>query len=78
MATLRRRDAAFLAPWEPEREEDFSTVEGQRRAIERSLADHAARLGVPWVILEDGAVVGGITLFTVVRGRCSRGRSATG
>ncbi|MGF1661670.1 MAG: GNAT family N-acetyltransferase [Kineosporiaceae bacterium] len=72
-AELLRRDAAFLAPWEPEREEDFATVEGQQRALERSLADHAAGLAVPWVVLEDGGIVGRITLFAVVRGALQSG-----
>jgi ribosomal-protein-alanine N-acetyltransferase len=73
LARLLHADAAFLAPWEPEREEGFATVDGQRRAIEASLATRAAGTGMPWVILEDGAVVGRITLFSVVRGALQSG-----
>jgi [ribosomal protein S5]-alanine N-acetyltransferase len=73
LASLLREDAAFLAPWEPEHDEDFATAEGQTQAIEKSLADHAADLGMPWAITEDGAVVGRITLFHVVRGALQSG-----
>lgn len=48
LASLLHADAAFLAPGEPEREEGFATVDGQRRAIEASLATRAAGTGMPW------------------------------
>ncbi|WP_298989749.1 GNAT family N-acetyltransferase [uncultured Pseudokineococcus sp.] len=61
-------DAAFLAPWEPERGPDHATEEGQRRLVEMALAQHAAGTHWPAVVLLDGAVVGRLTVSDVVRG----------
>ncbi len=58
----------FLAPWEPVRGEEYFTEAGQSAGIEESLVRHAAGLVVPYVILDDEAVVGRINLNNIVRG----------
>lgn len=77
LADLCTASRAFLAPWEPERDESFYTEAGQAELIESSLAQHEQGLSAPQVILDtDGSVVGRITLNTIVRGAfqsCSLG-----
>ena len=59
----------FLAPWEPIRDEDNYTVEGQRTTIKSALERYRQGITVPSVILdEEGRVVGRITLNEIVRG----------
>jgi ribosomal-protein-alanine N-acetyltransferase len=69
LAELYRANRDFLAPFEPVRDDDYFTVDGQlavvRAALER--AEQGAML--PHVILdEDGRMVGRITLNGIVRG----------
>jgi ribosomal-protein-alanine N-acetyltransferase len=76
LAELLARDRAFMAPYEPDRPEDYFTVEGQRRLV-TSLLEGCDR-GVVWpqAIVDDGRVVGRITLNEIVRGpllSCSMG-----
>src|SRR5690606_38275537 len=60
---------AFLAPWEPLRDDDFSTAEGQRDAIARALDAHAAGAGVPLVILDaEGGIAGRLDINGITRG----------
>ena len=68
LAELVRRSRTFLEPWEPVRPDSYFTVAGQREAIDQSLQQKAAGLAEPCVILEDGVVVGRITLNNIVRG----------
>ena len=69
LAALVRANRGFLAPWEPLRDEEHFTVEGQRALVLDALDAHADGRCVPWAVLdEDGAVAGRITLNTVVRG----------
>jgi ribosomal-protein-alanine N-acetyltransferase len=66
---LLDKNREFLAPWEPTREERYSTVEAQLELIEAALDRAARALSLPHVILdEDGAVQGRITLNNIVRG----------
>lgn len=65
-AYLLNRD--HLAPWEPERAEEFFTTAGQSKIIESKLAQHAAGSEVPWVLLAENRVVGALTLTGIVRG----------
>jgi ribosomal-protein-alanine N-acetyltransferase len=58
----------FLAPWEPVRADDFFTVEYQRIAVDNALRQYEAGALVPHVVLDDGAVVGRITLSNIARG----------
>lgn len=57
-----------LAPWDPIRPDDYFTVAGQRGVMDTLLAGLAAGTTVPQVILDDGEVVGRITLNNVIRG----------
>lgn len=68
LADLLRVGRAFLAPWEPERDDAFFTEDTQRRLVGEALARSAAGTAVPFVILDEGAVVGRITVTDVVRG----------
>ena len=69
LAELLRVNRDFLAPWEPIRDEDSFTVEGQRAAIGSGLERYRQGITVPRVILdEEGHVAGRITLNEIVRG----------
>jgi [ribosomal protein S5]-alanine N-acetyltransferase len=68
LAELVRLNREFLAPWEPTRPDEYFTVEGQRHAIEDALSQYDRQLTVPYVILEQGRIVGRVTLSNVVRG----------
>ncbi|MEW9874130.1 GNAT family N-acetyltransferase [Arthrobacter sp. HS15c] len=57
-----------LAPWEPERSDEFFTTAGQARVIAAKLAQHAAGSEVPLVLLDGDRVVGALTLTGIVRG----------
>jgi [ribosomal protein S5]-alanine N-acetyltransferase len=69
LAELLRVNRDFLAPWEPIRDEDNFTIEGQRATIKSALQRYEQGITVPSVILdEEGRVVGRITLNEIVRG----------
>jgi [ribosomal protein S5]-alanine N-acetyltransferase len=69
LAELLRANRAFLAPWEPQRDDVYFTDAGQRADIELALARHKQGNALPCVILDQaGAVVGRITLNGIVRG----------
>jgi len=68
IAALLRTSREHLAPWEPERPDDFATEPVQRRALAEALEVHAQGRGVPMVITDGGQVVGRISVNDVVRG----------
>ncbi|SKB07583.1 GNAT family N-acetyltransferase [Aeromicrobium choanae] len=69
LAEVWSRNRAFLAPWEPWRDDAFFTPGSQRSGIERDLAEHAAGRMVPFVICgPDGDMAGRLTLSGVTRG----------
>ena len=69
LAELLRINRDFLAPWEPIRDDDNYTVEGQGATIRSALERYRQGITVPHVILdEEGRVVGRITLNDIVRG----------
>ena len=69
LAELLRVNRAFLAPWEPVRDDDYFTVEGQSAVIRSVLERHEQGATFPSVIMdESGRVVGRITLSDIVRG----------
>ena len=69
LAELVRANRAFLAPWEPLRDEAYFTEAGQRADIKLALERHQQGNALPSVILDHGgAVVGRITLNGIVRG----------
>jgi ribosomal-protein-alanine N-acetyltransferase len=77
LADLLRVNRDFLAPWEPLRDDDYFTVDGQHAVIRTALERHEHGSTLPRVILDDsGRVVGRITLNEIVRGpfqSCSLG-----
>ena len=77
LTELLRDNRDFLAPWEPVRDDDYFTVDGQREIIRAALERHRQGSIRPHVILdESGRPVGRITLNEIVRGpfqSCSLG-----
>ena len=68
LAALLAANRDFLAPFEPFRPEDYFTAEGQRTYLEDVLRTCAAGGALPHVIVEDGRIVGRITLTNITRG----------
>lgn len=69
LAELLRVNREFLAPWQPVRDDDYFTVDGQRAVIQGELEQHDMGTTLPHVILDDsGRLVGRITLSGIVRG----------
>lgn len=69
LADVLRADRDFLAPWQPNRPDQYFTHDGQREAIARLLEQHAASICLPLVILgEAGGIVGTVTLQSIIRG----------
>lgn len=69
LAELQALNRRFLAPWEPEREEDHFTHAGQSAVIDSLLVRHARGEAAPFVVLDDsGVVVGQVTLNGITRG----------
>jgi [ribosomal protein S5]-alanine N-acetyltransferase len=68
LAKLVQINRTFLAPWDPIRPDEYFTADGQQRAIEDALARYDEMTTLPYVIVEDGDIVGRVTLSNVVRG----------
>jgi len=69
LAKLLQANRGFLAPWEPVRDDDYFTVEGQRAVIRSALQRYEQGTTVPSVIIDESdRVVGRITLNDIVRG----------
>jgi ribosomal-protein-alanine N-acetyltransferase len=68
LAALLQANREFLAPWEPVRSPAYFTAEGQRRGIDEALALYGRNVGLPHVILDEGRIVGRVTLSNIVRG----------
>jgi ribosomal-protein-alanine N-acetyltransferase len=69
LAEILRDSRAFLAPWEPVRNDTYFTAQGQRELLSAALENYVAGVSVPHVILgEHGSVAGRVTLNTIVRG----------
>jgi [ribosomal protein S5]-alanine N-acetyltransferase len=66
---LRRRNVAFLQPWEPLRPEGFLTPASQRADLEWSLRQRQAGLAYSFGIFEvaSGALAGRVALSNIVR-----------
>ncbi|MBO3736287.1 GNAT family N-acetyltransferase [Actinoplanes flavus] len=65
LAVLVRANREHLAPWEPERPEEFYTTAGQWQIISDTLRQGNA---LPHAIVEDGRIVGRVNLSNVVHG----------
>ena len=68
LAELLCANREFLAPWDPVRNDDYFTVDGQRAVIAEALARFGRGSALPHVILASGRLVGRITLNGIVRG----------
>lgn len=68
LAATLQENRAFLAPWEPVRDERYFTVEHQRAVLEQALDAYARESMVPLVILGNGQVVGRININGITRG----------
>jgi ribosomal-protein-alanine N-acetyltransferase len=68
LGALLAANREFLAPFEPFRAEDYFTADGQRACIEDVLRQTAAGTSLPHVIVEDGRIIGRITLSGITRG----------
>jgi len=68
LSAVMRRNQEFLAPWEPARPPGYFTETSVAATIGTLLDMQRAGTTVPFVIDEDGALVGRTTLNNVVRG----------
>jgi ribosomal-protein-alanine N-acetyltransferase len=69
LAELYLRNRAFLAPFEPERPDDFFTADGQLARAREIAGEEAAGRTRSYVVLDDdGAMAGTITLSGIARG----------
>jgi ribosomal-protein-alanine N-acetyltransferase len=62
------RNREHLAPWEPVRDEEFFTTDGQLASVHSKLALFIAGSDVPWVLTDGDTIVGLMTLSGIVRG----------
>jgi ribosomal-protein-alanine N-acetyltransferase len=68
LVDLHRANREFLAPWEPDRDEEFFSIEGQLSNVQDALRRHQQGSAYPHVILDDtGQVIGRITVENIVR-----------
>ncbi len=63
IAALYAANREFLAPFEPDRADEFFTAAFQRKRIEAAGEDHWR-----WAIVADGRIAGAIVLADVLRG----------
>ena len=68
LSALVTANRAFLAPWDPVRDDEFFTVEGQAAMVTDLLESSAAGTTSAHVILDaSGAVRGQVTLYNIAR-----------
>jgi len=69
LAELLQANRAFLAPWQPRRDEGYASEKGQEKAAAEALEQHELGNSVPLVIVDaSGEVVGAITIQSIIRG----------
>ena len=69
LAHLLRRNRTFPAPWQPKRADGYFSDEAQHEAVGTALLQYQAGGSVPLVVTgEDDALVGAITLQSIIRG----------
>lgn len=69
LAAVVVANRAFLAPWDPVRDESFFTVAGQRTQLELALDGYERGAMVPLMIVDDEKrVAGRVNLNSIVRG----------
>jgi ribosomal-protein-alanine N-acetyltransferase len=73
IASHLARDAKEFARWQPARPEGFLTAAGQVKRIEQLLDNHHRGSAWPGVIVADDAVIGQVTVSTILRGPFQKG-----
>jgi [ribosomal protein S5]-alanine N-acetyltransferase len=68
LAALYRDNRAYLAPFEPARDEEFFTEAGQAARLAGLLAEREQGRAYPYVIEVGGAPAGRVTVTNVARG----------
>jgi ribosomal-protein-alanine N-acetyltransferase len=68
LAALYVANREYLRPWEPERDDAYFTVEGQRANLDDLLDAYGTGEMWPGVVLVDGRIAGRITLNNILRG----------
>ena len=68
LAAAFQANRAHLAPWEPVRDDEFYTVEGQRGLMTRRRAELDSGTALPMVLAREETVLGLLTLSSIVRG----------
>ena len=68
LAAAYSRNREHLVPWDPRRDADFYTVEGQTASVAGQLAAVRGGHMVAWVLEHDGEVVGRVNLNNLVLG----------
>lgn len=73
LAESLSRDRQAYARWLPARPEEFYTPDGQAAVIASLLESHGKGLTWPGVVVSDGAVVGQVTISSILRGPFQKG-----
>lgn len=68
VAAAYDRNREHLAPWDPERREDFYTVEGQELALVQQISLIEGKVGAGWLLWHDDDVVGRVNLSNLILG----------
>ncbi|MCO8272013.1 GNAT family N-acetyltransferase [Actinoplanes sp. TRM 88003] len=68
MAEQLRANREFLAPWDPDRSDEYFTEAGQRRVLADMLRQHSSGSALPHAIVENGRILGRIALTNIARG----------
>lgn len=68
LADAYARNREYLAPWDPHREPDFYTTEGQAAAVSTQLTAISNGLLAGWLITHGGEIVGRVNLNNIVMG----------
>ena len=73
LARVLQANRQWLSQWEPIRDEEYFTVEGQRRIIDDALLLYSGGVHLPCAILRHGELVGRINVNNIVRGSLQSG-----
>jgi ribosomal-protein-alanine N-acetyltransferase len=65
---LRRRNRAFLEPWEPLRDDRFYTLGAQEETVRAAIAERDDGRALPFTVVFDDVPIGGVNLTVIVRG----------
>jgi ribosomal-protein-alanine N-acetyltransferase len=68
LASLYVRNREFMAPFDPDRPDDFYTAEGQRQALEALVRDRANDRRYRFLISSGDVPAGAISVSNIVRG----------